>query len=157
MKKILLISLVFSLTGLSAIAQSQDKVKTHNLLGRTAAVILQAQKDLMQEKNFKGDFAKAVAHQRFAKKLVFRRNLQKAAMHSRYARMLAFKVIRENKKQVNPEWQFTDEEKSLFTDISDSELQKEMERMNSKVAVNDEELVDKDMSDIQVEEISEHN
>lgn len=152
MKKLLLFGLMYSLSALPAMGQPLSVVKSSKMLNRTALVLFEAQNHLKEGGNFKGDFAKAVAHQRFAKKLLGR-SLEKAVMHSRLARTLAFKVIKDNRGSVKPEWEFSDEEKSLFTDISDTGLRKEMERVNPDITVNDEELVGADLKDIDVEEL----
>ena len=82
------------------------KVKSRRVIHRTHVVLKSAKTALQAHKNYKGDFAKAVAHQKRARTLHLQGKFRKSIAHSRRARQLGFKVIRDNEGVVKPAWNF---------------------------------------------------
>ncbi|MCC7301434.1 MAG: hypothetical protein IT233_02220 [Bacteroidia bacterium] len=118
------------------------KVEKHHarkVLHRTAVVIFHAHKWVKQGKNYTGDLAKAIAHQRFAKKLYAQGKYHRAIHQSRVARLYAIKAIKANKGTDIEESKITEEEKELFkSGPSDDELIKEMNAQNPGAKYSDE-------------------
>jgi hypothetical protein len=97
-----------------------------------------------------------VAHQRFAKRQYVLGNFRGAIYHSRRARMLAFMVISENKGAPKKEWEFSGDENPPpgKDNPSDTQLDNELTKDNPKMTFNDEELMDKALDDIDVDDIA---
>lgn len=137
-------------------AQPRMRFKARRVLRRTAVTIFAAQKDLKQNRVFTGQFSKAVAHQRFAKRLFFRGMYARAIHHSRRARMLAFQVIKANKGVVAKEWEPDAEEQIHDTNSpTDKQLDDEITKeMPDAANLKDEDLVDSILQDVDVEDIA---
>ena len=99
-----------------------------------------------------GDLSKAIAHQRYAKKLMSKHRHHRAVLHSRIARMHAFKAIKANKGSVNKDWNFSADETAVIgTDIpADSELEAEMKTDMPNVNLDDSKISDKEMTEVEV-------
>jgi hypothetical protein len=148
---VLLAALLFT-GGLSA--RPEMKSESHRMLKRTSSVVLLAQQSLKSGKTYTGDFAKAVAHQRFAKKLYLRRNYAGAAHHSKVSRTLAFRVIQANRGTVAQEWELDAGETALLEgSLSDSVLEEELMKTNSDVNLREDEVVTESLSDLEMEAI----
>lgn len=146
---ILMMLMVLSLGELSA--QPALKNRSRRFINRTSMVILAAKKDLQQGKIYTGDFSRAVAHQRYARKLFMNGFYQKAIYHSHRARMLAFAVIRTNKGVVKHEWELDKEESVLpANQPGDRELDQELVRDNPSVAFDDRITIQAELKDIDV-------
>lgn len=153
----LLFTLSFLVSGAISEISTQPRLrfKANKAIRKTAVVIHAAHKQLKIHKHFTGNFAKAVAHQRFAKRQYTRGNYRSAVHHARRAKMLALMVIKDNKGTPDKEWELSPEEKTAAgkdtptNEQLDSELMKE----NPNQAFSDEELMDKVLDDIDVEEI----
>lgn len=138
-----------------AIHQSNMAQAIH-VIKRTNKVILVAHNQVKKNKVYTGDLAKAVHHQRYAKKLLAMHKAHRAIQHSRLARMYAFQAIKQNKGMVSKEMQFNDEEsKAMGENISDAELDKELKDNDPTVSYDDKTITDKDMSDLDVLEMDE--
>jgi hypothetical protein len=159
----ILFLLAFLLSGvLSEItAQPRMRFKTNRVLKRTAVVLVGAHHQLKLNRHFTGNFARAVAHQRFAKRQYAQGNFRRAIHHSRRARMLALTVIRDNKGTPKKEWEFTSEEnppqeKAANDNPTDAQLDDELLKDNPNQTFKDEDLVEKVLDDIDVEDITEN-
>ena len=159
-KYALLLAFTFLLSGVlsDVAAQPRLRFKANKVLRRTTVVIVAAHHQLKINKHFTGNFARAVAHQRFAKRQYVLGNFLRAIHHSRRARLLAMTVIRDNKGTPKKEWQFTPEENiSAGKDNpSDEELEQELLKDNPSQTFNDQDLIDKVLDDIDVEDITEN-
>lgn len=127
------------------------KIHAHRVIKRTAIVIMAAHKKVKENKNYTGDLAKAIAHQKYARKLYRRGMYLRAIHHSRYARVLAIKAIKANKGAEPAESKFTAEEEELMKnppseEVLTAELLKEMpnENMKDEQVVNNAPDVDLD-------------
>jgi len=126
------------------------------VLKRTNKIILVAHGHIKRSKIYTGDFAKAVHHQRHAKKLLKTHKAHRAMQHSRVARMYALKSIKANKGMVNKEMEFNDEENKIMGEkISDAELEKELKDSNPNIKFDDATISDKEMTELQVLETDE--
>lgn len=139
-------------------AQPRLRFKTNKVIRRTAVVIVAAHHQLKTNRHFTGNFARAVAHQRFAKRQFVLGNFRRAIHHSRRARMLALTVIRDNKGAAKKEWEFSaDENPPQGKDNpTDTQLDQELTKDNPNQTFNDEDLVDKILDDIDVEDIADN-
>ena len=144
---ILLISMVLSLP---AIAQKKKvivvtpgpKVEKHHarkVIHRTAVVVFHAHKQVKKGKNYTGDLAKSIAHQRYAKKLYVQGKYLRAIHQSRLARLFAIKAIKANNGNEIEECKFSKEEGDLFKDgPTEAELVKELSQENPGAKYKDE-------------------
>lgn len=124
-------------------------------LKRTNKVIVAAHEKLKTGKNHSGNFAKAVHHQRYAKKLLKLKKTHRAIQHSRVARKYAMLVIRENKGTYDGAMNINAEEKvALGTTISDAELEKDLKTDNPNINYDDSKITDKELKDMEVLEMS---
>ena len=149
----LLLSGVFS----ELTARPGMRFKANRVIRKTAMVLHAAGKQLKLNKHFTGNFARAVAHQRFAKRQYMRGNFVSAIHHSRRARMLAFMVISDNNGGAPPqEWEFTPEEKASAgkDNPTDAQLDNELMKDNPNLKFSDEELMDAALDDIDVEDVA---
>ncbi len=146
---VILMLITFSLGEVSA--QPALRNRSRKFIKRTSTVIMAAKKDLQQGKIYTGDFARAVAHQRYARKLFMNGFYQKAIYHSHRARMLAFAVIRSNKGVVNREWELDKDESRLpANQPGDRELDQELVKDNPSIAFDDRIAVQAELKDIDV-------
>lgn len=90
------------------------KIHAHRVIRRTAGVINIAYIKVKENKNYTGDLARAVAHQRFARKLYRRGMYLRAIHHSRVGRIYAIKAIKANKGADSNDYSFTAEEEELM-------------------------------------------
>ncbi len=133
-----------------------EMVHAINVFKRTNKVILIANNKVKENKVYTGDLAKAVHHQRYAKKLLKMHKAHRAMQHSRVARNYAFRAIRSNKGVVDKELVFTDEEnKTMGENVADAELEKELKDSEPNVSYKDEGISNKDMTEIEVLETDE--
>ena len=157
----LLFLISFLLSGVlsDVTAQPRLRFKTNRVLRRTAVVIIAAHHQLKLNHHFTGNFARAVAHQRFAKRQYSVGNFRRAIHHSRRARLLALTVIRDNKGTPKKEWEFTAEENNPQgkDNPTDEQLDDELSKDNPNQTFKDEDLTDKVLDDINVEDITEKN
>jgi hypothetical protein len=158
---LVLFSLLLSGVLTEATAQPRLRFKTNRVLRKTAVVLVAAHHQLKLNHHFTGNFARAVAHQRFAKRQYAQGNFRRAIHHSRRARMLALTVIRDNKGTPKKEWEFAADEnapvgKDAKENITDAQLDEELMKDNPNQTFNDEDLVEKALEDIDVEDIVEN-
>ena len=156
----ILLVLIILLSGVLSEISAQPRVrfKTNRVLRRTAVVLVAAHHQLKISRHFTGNFARAVAHQRFAKRQYVLGNFRRAIHHSRRARMLALTVIRDNKGTPKKEWEFSSEENPPpgKDNPSDAQLDSELAQDNLGQTFKDEDLVDRILDDVDVEDITEN-
>ena len=146
-----IILMILLLTAGEIIAQPVIRNRTRKFLNRTSLVIIAAKKELAEGKNYTGDFAKAVAHQKYARKLFIGGFYQRAAFHSHRARMLAFAVIKSNKGTVQREWELNKDESDLpANQPNDQELDKVLFRDNPNLVFDDKVAVQAELKEIDV-------
>lgn len=146
---IIMMLITLSLGELSA--QPALRNRSRRFINRTSVVIMAAKRELQQGKNYTGDFARALAHQRYARKLFMNGFYQRAIYHSHRARMLAFAVIRSNKGVVKREWELDKDEASLPSNQpGDKELDQELVKDNPSIAFDDRIAVQAELKDIDV-------
>lgn len=121
------------------------KVEKHHarkVLHRSSVVIFHAHKLVKQNKNYTGDLAKAIAHQRFAKKLYLKGKYHRAIHQSRVARLYAVKAIKANKGTEIEECKMTPEEQELMKNgPADEELVAELGKENPGAKYKDEDSI----------------
>ncbi len=124
-------------------------LQAQKVLKRTQFVILKAKIAVNKGQNYTGDLAKAVAHQKQAKKFYLMKNPNRAILHSRQARMYAFKTLQANKAgtDVDQSYQFNKEENAMIGTQQDGiDLDKDLEQ----TTFNDKAVTDKEMTDNEV-------
>ena len=85
--------------------KKSPKQTSIQIINTTAKVIHEAHRAVKAEKNFTGDLAVAVKHQKFAQKLFKEEKYKAAADHAMFARKSAVKAIKANKKPVRAEYE----------------------------------------------------
>ncbi len=136
MKKIyygLILVFVFSMT------YSQDIPVGEQLLRTTGFAVHAAHKAVLANGVYTGDMAKSIEHQRYAVRQYKHGDKKTAFYHSAYARKLAFSAINANRSNVNPAFEFTEEEKAL---IKDSPADEELDKVFNR-PMKDENYLDK--------------
>lgn len=130
-------------------SRQPSMMQAQKVLKRTHFVILKAHQAVKKNKNYTGDLARAVAHQKQAKKMFAMKNPYKAILHSKHARMYAFKVLQANKANadVDQSYQFNKEETDLAgIEDNSATLDKELE----KTTFDDKTVTDKEMTELEV-------
>ena len=162
--KVIITLLMIPLMGISFSAKAEkyaagpkvNKAIAHRVLKKTAYVILIAHKKVKEGKNYTGDLAKAIAHQKHARKLYAQGKFVKAIHHSRRARFLAVKAIVANGGTETDDMKFSKEDEKVFAanpspadDTLDSEMGTAMkgEPMEDQKVVNTDPDVDLPSSD----------
>ena len=93
-------------------AAGRGKLLARGMIKRSAVVVFIAYKKVKENKNYTGDLARAIAHQKLAKKF-YRRGEYFRAMHqTKRARWLAVQAIKANKGQEPKEGEMTRAEKT---------------------------------------------
>ncbi len=129
-----------------------DKTHARKAIRKTAIVIRNAQLKVKANKNYTGDLSRAIAHQRFARKMYIKGMYVKALRHTRAARIFARKAIKANKGSDIAEANFTPEEEELMKDSpSDQELMDEIVREEAKPVIDDSKFAN-EASDIDLGE-----
>src|ERR1051326_7502922 len=117
-----------------------EKMAAHRVLVKSAFVIHHAYKKVKENKVYTGNLAKAIAHQKYARKL-YREGKYLRAMHqSRRARWFAALASEANKGTVSEDMKFSkeDEEKMSKNAQSDEELDKEVQAAMPNEPTKDE-------------------
>lgn len=126
------------------------KEKALNVLMRTNRVIGFGHMAVKRGHVYTGDLAKAVRHERFAKKLYLEGMYHKAILHSRRARLLAMEAIKANRVKPTSDCSVTTEENEMMgNSVSDQDLDKELD--DSKAPeLKDEDLINNNNLDIDI-------
>lgn len=119
-----------------------EKHHARKVLHRTSVVIFHAHKQVKLNKNYTGDLAKAIAHQKLAKKLYLKGKYYRAIHQSRVARIFAVKAIKANKGSMIEECKMTPEEEELMKNgPSDDDLIAELGKENPGAKYKDEDSI----------------
>lgn len=130
------------------------RVKSKRVIRRTAIVLLAAQNDLKTGKVYTGNFARAIAHQRFARNLWRKGMYLRAIHHSRRARVLAFSVINANKGVMKGDYNFDKEEQGLAKGApADDQLDKDLEKESPGFSTKDEDFINIVVDDIDLTDL----
>ncbi len=146
----LLLSALMILISSFSFAQPGKRRHAHRAIRRTAVVLVYAHKQVKENKNFTGDLARAVRHQRYARFLFKQGHFARAIHHSRRARLLAFSSINANKGVVQKDWEPNKDEYGNKADAEDSNLEKELPK-NSE-GLTDEQLIMQELTDVDLAE-----
>jgi hypothetical protein len=138
-----------------AAARKADKIHARRVIRRTAFVILHAQKKVKENKNYTGDLARAVAHQRYARKLYFQGKFLRAMHQSRRARHFAILAIQANKGTETADMKLDPEDDAVMNDspASDAELDKELETADPGYSQKDQDFVDAALGDLDLSDV----
>ena len=143
-RKHILLLLAVLVTGLMAMGyDAVDKTMAKNILLKTNRAIGVAHIVTKKTKNYTGKLAKAVSHERLAKKLYNNGNYLRAIHHSRRARLYAADIMNTNKAKPTSDMSFSPQEEQAFGALpSDKELDDELAKEDSSVLVSkDEDLM----------------
>lgn len=140
---------LFSATGSQAsdlkpeIKSSQVKQEqAKRIIRRTAVVIKAAHRKVKEGKIYTGNFARAIAHQKFARKLYRSGKYFKAIHHSRRARHLAILAIKANNGTETVEMRYSKDDETVMTGgPSDDELDKDVSKAMPTESMKDEEVL----------------
>jgi hypothetical protein len=170
--KLLFLLLISLGMGISANAQRQratprqkaavrraDKVHARRVIRRTAYVILKAQKQVKEGKVYTGDLARAIAHQRYARKLYFQGKFLRAMHQSRRARQFAILAIQANKGTETADMKLDPEDEAVMADstVSDAQLDKDLETDSPGYSQKDEDFINAVLSDIDLGDMEWQN
>lgn len=138
-----LISLIF-LTSFEL--AGPDRKQCNQFLERTNKALIAAHSALKKSKVFKGNYALAVRHQQYAKKLYIQRRYRNAVFHSRRARILALEAIRDNSGKSVPETSFTKNENEMMGSSfpKNSDLDRAI-AMDGRSKIEEKDLLDEDL------------
>ena len=136
-------------------AHHADKMHAKRVLRRTAIVIRHAQTCLQQNKNYTGDLARSIAHQRYARKLYFQGNYLRAMHQSRRARHLAILSIQANKgtEPAGSSYEKEDDDIMNAENVSDADLDKELETNSPGYSTKDEDFVNAALEEIDLSDM----
>lgn len=136
-------------------ARQADKVHARRVIRRTAVVLRIAQKKVKEGKVYTGNLARAVAHQRYARKLYFQGKFLRAMHQSRRARRLAILAIQANKGTETAEMKDTKEDEEIMNanPVSDAELDSELDTQMPGYSTKDEDFVDAALDDIDLSDM----
>ncbi len=138
-----------------AAVRKADRVHARRVIRRTAGVILHAQKKVKEGKVYTGYLAKAVAHQRYARRLYMKGNYLRAMHQSRRARHFAILAIQANKGTETADLKLDKEDEQVMNDnpVSDAELDKELEEQMPGYSTKDEDFVDAAIAEIDLSDM----
>lgn len=168
--KILFLFIVFLGTGLANEADAQrgprhhpkrpavrhaEKMHAKRVIRRTAIVIRHAQTCVQQNKNYTGDLARSIAHQRYARKLYFQGNYMRAMHQSRRARQLAILSIKANKgtEPAGSANEKEDEDIMNQEKVADTDLDAEVEKDSPGYSQKDEDFVNAALEEIDLSDM----
>lgn len=131
-------------------ARKAEKVHARRVIRRTAIVIRHAQTCVRENKNYTGDLARSIAHQRYARKLYFDGKYLRAMHQSRRARQLAVLSIKANKgtEPANAANEKEDDDIMNSETVSDAELDTELNNNMPGYSTKDEDFVNAALSEI---------
>lgn len=141
--------------------EQQSQINSIDLLesmNRTNNAIDKAYQSVQKNKVYSGNLAKAVYHQKLAKKYLKENNNYRALHHTRVARFQAFMSIRANKEFTENEWDYTQKEQEMFgKGIPNDELTTELNKTYSTENLKDETISEEDLKDIEVAKVATTN
>ena len=135
--------------------KATHQVHARRVVHRTAAILLAAQKKIKEGKVYTGNFARAIAHQRFARKLYIQGNFMRSMHHSRRARRLALLAIQANHGQETADMAYEREDEKIMNDnpVSDADLDNELIREMPGYSIKDEDFVDAALTEIDLQDM----
>lgn len=132
-----------------------ERVHAKRVIRRTAIVIHHAHKQVKENKNYTGDLARAIAHQRYARKLYFDGKYLRAMHQSRRARQLAILSIKANKgtEPAGSANEKEDEDIMNSEQVSDADLDKELDEKMPGYSTKDEDFVNAALTEIDLSDM----
>ncbi|HET6990018.1 MAG TPA: hypothetical protein VFJ43_01790 [Bacteroidia bacterium] len=132
-----------------------DKVHARRVIRRTAYVILAAQKKVQENKNYTGDLARAIAHQRYARKLYFRGEFLRAMHQSRRARQFAILAIQANKGTETADMKLDPQDEQVMKEnpVNDADLDKDLNTDSPGYSQKDQDFVNAALDDIDLTDV----
>lgn len=127
-----------------------EKLHAKRVIRRTAIVIRHAHNLVKENKNYTGDLAKSIAHQKYARRLYFEGKYLRAMHQSRRARQLAILSIKANKGS-EPAGAANEKEDDDLMDaepVTNADLDKELDENAPGYSTKDEDFVDAALSEI---------
>lgn len=147
-KNILFVLLLLTVSGVFAQnkpdsnKQLKARAAAKRVIKGTAVVIYKAHKAVKKNKVYTGNLAKAIAHQKFARKLYREGKYHRAIHHSRRARILARMALKANKEADNDNEKLSkDDQEFAKNPPSDAELEKELMQNMPSEPMKDEEVI----------------
>lgn len=136
-------------------ARQADKVHARRVIRRTAIVIRHAHTLVKENKNYTGDLAKSVAHQRYARKLYFEGRYLRAMHQSRRGRQLAILSIQANKgtEPAGSANEKEDEDIMNAEKVSDADLDTELDKNMPGYSTKDEDFVNAALEEIDLSDM----
>ncbi|MFH2142813.1 MAG: hypothetical protein ABIJ97_10340 [Bacteroidota bacterium] len=122
--------------------------KSKNVINKTSNAIFEAQLAVKEGKNYTGDLATAIRHQKFAQKLYSEKEFIKAAEHSLYARKHAVAACKANNRIVKPEYEKQPTAEVAATLRPDSDLVNEIA---SQEEINEQDFTQGEAVNMKVE------
>ena len=118
------------------------KEQAKRVLRRTAAVIIIAHKKVKEGHVYTGNLARAIAHQKFARRLYREGKYFRAIHQSRRAKFLAVLAIKANKGAQTSEMNYSKEDESAMKKgPSDEDLDKEVLKEMPNEPAKDEDVI----------------
>lgn len=140
--KTFLILLLIPVFGFSRPRPQIKKEQSKRVLRRTAVVILIAHKKVKEGHVYTGNLAKAIAHQKFARKLYREGKYFRAIHQSRRAKFLAMQAIKANKGAESADMRYSkDNEAVMKGGPSDAELDDELSKEMPGEPMKDEDVI----------------
>lgn len=132
-----------------------EKMHAKRVIRRTAIVIRHAQTCVQQNKNYTGDLARSIAHQRYARKLYFQGNYLRAMHQSRRARQLAILAIKANKGSEPAGSANEQEDEDIMNQekVSDTDLDADVEKDSPGYSQKDEDFVNAALEEIDLSDM----
>ncbi|MFH2096922.1 MAG: hypothetical protein ABIJ16_14525 [Bacteroidota bacterium] len=131
-----------------SVPKADPQKKANMVINQSAKAIHDAHFAVKEGKNFTGDLASAVKHQKFARKMYAEGQYAKAIQHSYYARKQAVKAIKANNKPVKPEYEQKSKAELNGKLTPDEELENDVAGEEN---VSEEELVKEEVIQLSVE------
>lgn len=127
-----------------------ERVHAKRVIRRTAIVIRHAHTVVKENKNYTGDLARSIAHQRYARKLFYEGKYLRTMHQSRRARQLAILSIKANKgtEPVGAANDKEDDEIMNAEQVSDADLDKEVDDNMPGYSKKDEDFVNAALEEI---------
>jgi hypothetical protein len=135
--------------------RAADKMRAKRVIRRTAIVIRHAQNVVRENKNYTGDLARSIAHQRYARKLYFEGKYLRAMHQSRRARQLAVMAIKANKgtEPTGSANEQEDEDIMNSDKVTDADLDTELEQNSPGYSQKDEDFVNAALEEIDLSDM----
>ncbi len=127
-----------------------ERIHAKRVIRRTAIVIRHAHNLVKENKNYTGDLARSVAHQRYARKLFFEGKYLRAMHQSRRARQFAILSIKANKgtEPAGSANEKEDDDLMNAEPVADAELDKELDEKMPGYSTKDEDFVNAALEEI---------